>query len=214
MKESRNYADECGDHGGTNRRGEPCGRPAGWGVDADSGKCRQHCGTSPDGSSHEGNQNAVGNDGGAPEGNQNAQTHALFSDHDGYFHDLDEPEQEWVFDFTNDLLDRYRTVHGKDPDMFDKESLKNIAIDFHRVATANSWFSEHGLVTVDFEDTPETTRKTTKVNVWAQEIRQYNESVYRRMQKHGLLDDPESQKAQSLEQVGDALMENLKANYQ
>lgn len=45
----------CGDHGGTNRRDEPCERVEGWGTDFDEGKCRQHRGTSPDGSSHEGN---------------------------------------------------------------------------------------------------------------------------------------------------------------
>lgn len=59
MERERNFADTCGDHGGTNRHGKPCGRPAGWGTDFDSGKCRQHRGTSPDGSSHEGNQHAV-----------------------------------------------------------------------------------------------------------------------------------------------------------
>lgn len=45
----------CGDHGGTNRHDEPCGRTAGWGTDFEDGKCRQHRGTSPDGESHEGN---------------------------------------------------------------------------------------------------------------------------------------------------------------
>jgi len=46
---------DCGDFGGTNRAGEPCGRPAGWGTDFDSGKCKHHRGTSPDGESHEDN---------------------------------------------------------------------------------------------------------------------------------------------------------------
>jgi len=45
----------CGDYGGTNRHDEPCGRTAGWGTEFDDGKCRQHRGTSPDGSSHQGN---------------------------------------------------------------------------------------------------------------------------------------------------------------
>lgn len=49
----------CGDYGGTNREGEPCGQPAGWGTDFEDGKCRQHRGTSPDGSSHEGNNFAA-----------------------------------------------------------------------------------------------------------------------------------------------------------
>jgi hypothetical protein len=48
----RNYDDECGDHGGDEGN---CGLPAGWGTDFDSGKCRHHRGTSPDGSSHESN---------------------------------------------------------------------------------------------------------------------------------------------------------------
>ncbi|SIS00234.1 hypothetical protein SAMN05421858_5108 [Haladaptatus litoreus] len=175
----------CGDHGGSNREGNPCGRSAGWGTDFESGKCRNHRGTSPDGESHE--------------NNQNAQTHGLFSKHDGYYHDLDEDEQEWVFDFTNSLLDRLRKSHGKEPDMFDKEALKNIAIDFHRVAHANGYFREKGEVQTQWASTMEgRVPMGDEVNVWASEIRQYNESIYRRMQKHGLLDDPESQKADAL----------------
>ena len=143
-----------------------------------------HLGKSVDGSSHE--------------QNQNAQTHALFSDKDGYYHDLEDDEQEWVFDFTHTLLDRHRRVHGEEPDMFDKEALKNIAIDYHRIADANDWFRKNGLVNRDFEDSPDKTKQTIKVNVWAKEIRQYNESIYRRMEKHGLLNDPESQKADAI----------------
>lgn len=45
----------CGDYGGTNRHGEPCGNYAGSGTDFDEGKCRHHRGTSPDGKSHKGN---------------------------------------------------------------------------------------------------------------------------------------------------------------
>lgn len=153
-----------------------------------SERCRMHGGT-------------VGEDHGAPEDNQNAQTHALFSERDGYYQDLEDDEQQWVFDFTNDLLDRHRRINGREPDMFDKEALKNIAIDFHRVATANDWFRKNGLVNVDYEDTPQVAKKTTKVNVWAKEIRQYNESVYRRMKKHGLLEDPDSQKADAMEGI-------------
>ena len=41
-------------------------------------KCRMHLGKSPDGSSHEGNDNAAGNNGGAPEGNTNNVKHDAF----------------------------------------------------------------------------------------------------------------------------------------
>lgn len=147
-------------------------------------KCRMHLGKSADGSSHE--------------NNQNAQTHGLFADHDGYYHDLDDEAQGWVFDFTNDLLDRYRREHGRAPDRFDKEALKNIAIDFHRVANANSWFSDAGLIHTETKVQDGIPTEEKKINVWAGEIRQYNTSIYRRMKDHGLLNDPESQKADAV----------------
>lgn len=68
----------CGDHGGTNRDGEPCGNPAGWGTDFDTGKCRYHRGTSPDGKSHE--------------GNDFAKKHGAFSEH--FRSDLTDPEKK------------------------------------------------------------------------------------------------------------------------
>jgi len=57
----------CSDYGGTNNRDEPCRNEAGWGTDFTEGKCRFHRGTSPDGKSHE--------------GNDNAKTHGAFSEH-------------------------------------------------------------------------------------------------------------------------------------
>lgn len=47
--------DTCGDYGGANREGEPCGQPAGYGTDFQEGKCKHHRGTNADGSSHEDN---------------------------------------------------------------------------------------------------------------------------------------------------------------
>lgn len=49
----------------TNREGEQCGHPAGWGTDNDSGPCKFHGGAST----------------GAPKDNQNARKHGAFSDH-------------------------------------------------------------------------------------------------------------------------------------
>lgn len=179
--------------------GEQCGRAA----IADHGKCGYHGGATPP---KEENPD-VGN--GEQDGNQNSQTHALFASHDGYYQALADDEQDWVFDFTHTLLDRYRDAHGKEPDMFDREALKNIAIDFHRVAHANGWFSQQGLVHEEEIRSESFEKSETKINVWAGEIRQYNESVYRRMQKHGLLDDPESQKAEALGDVKAAWIEDL-----
>lgn len=139
----------------------------------------------------EGNDFAVDNDGGAPEGNQNAQTHGLDASRDGYFADLDDNEQRWIVDMHQSLLDRYRRFNGSEPGRFDTESLKHIAIDFHRIANANGWFAEHGLVhDGDADD--------LRVSEWAAEIRKLNESIYERMDKHGMLPSPESQKADAI----------------
>jgi len=174
----------------TCRDGSPCNA---WAVSGEE-KCRMHLGKSPDGSSHE--------------DNQNAQTHALFSSKDGYYQNLPQDEQEWVFDLTHTLLDRVRD-RGDDPDMFDREALKNIAIDLHRISHANSYLSDEGLTQLEsfVEDGVQMQRE--KVNIWAGELRQYNESVYRRMQKHGLLDDPESQKADAQENLAQAWVSGL-----
>lgn len=169
------------------RNGKPCTLPAGWGVEGKSeGRCKFHGGAGGSGGARDG--------AGAPETNDNAMTHGLYTAEDNYYQNLSNDEKEWVYDFSHDLLDRYRDAHGKEPDIADIKALKNIAIDFHRVAHANGWFSDHGLVTVDYENTEDSEdiqRKTTTVPVWAREIRQYNESIYRRMDTHGLLEDPE-----------------------
>jgi hypothetical protein len=55
---------------GTNRHGEPCGHPAGWGTENDSGPCKHHGGAGGD----------VGDSGGAPEGNTNAATVGAWSE--------------------------------------------------------------------------------------------------------------------------------------
>jgi hypothetical protein len=148
------------------------------------------------GGAPKGNQNAVGNSGGAPpEKNQNAQTVGLWAKHEGYYHNLPNDEKEWVDTFLRGLLEQYQEVHDKEPASSDHELLKNIAIDIHRVAHANEWFAENALVHEQKRRGDGWTSVETKINVWASEIRQYNESIYRRLDKHGLLESPEKQAA-------------------
>jgi|AntDeeMetagen134_2_1112570.scaffolds.fasta_scaffold07988_2 hypothetical protein len=113
--QDRNYADECGDHGGRNSRGEPCGRAAGWGTPDETGKCRRHRGTSPDGSSHEGNDFAEGNDGGdgAEEDNTRAVTHGAYADQSNLYSQVfDDVERQVADDIFADYRDRYEAIHG------------------------------------------------------------------------------------------------------
>jgi hypothetical protein len=80
--EDHRYSDICG---ATNRNGNPCKLPAGWGTPGSGGRrCRHHGGSStgPDDTSHlQGNDFAEGNPGGCPpENNDNAAIHGGFSD--------------------------------------------------------------------------------------------------------------------------------------
>nr|AKY04304.1 hypothetical protein [uncultured haloarchaeon] len=79
--EDHRYSDICG---ATNRNGNPCKLPKGWGTPGSGGtRCKYHGGLSsgPDGTSHlEDNNYAEDNDGGAPENNDNAAIHGGFSE--------------------------------------------------------------------------------------------------------------------------------------
>lgn len=72
---------------GTNREGEPCGHPEGWGVDGKStGPCKHHGGAG-------GN---VGDPGGAPEGSANALKHGATADPFNLYENMSDEEQAWV----------------------------------------------------------------------------------------------------------------------
>lgn len=137
-----------------------------------------------------GNDYAKGNDGGAPPKNTNAQKHGLHMSRDQYIEKQTEEDQEWIRDMHAGLCDRVRR-QGRDPDIIDRELLRSLAIDLHKVAAANGYFAERGLtertdVIVDGEAIT-----TEEINKWASELRQHNESIYRRLDKHGLLEEGE-----------------------
>jgi hypothetical protein len=79
--EDHRYSEICG---ATNRNGNPCKLPKGWGTPGSGGtRCKYHGGLSsgPDDTSHlQDNNYAADNDGGAPANNSNAAIHGGFSD--------------------------------------------------------------------------------------------------------------------------------------
>ncbi len=110
------YSDICG---ATNRNGEPCQLPAGWGTPGSGGtRCRYHGGlsTGPKDTSHlENNDFAKENPGGgAPEGNTNAEIHGGFSDWRKAYARFDDETKAYVEGRVNDLVER---VEAYTPDM-------------------------------------------------------------------------------------------------
>jgi hypothetical protein len=199
MEKNRNYADECGDHGGTNRDGDPCGRAAGWGRDADSGKCRIHAGTSPDGSSHKGNQNAVGNDGGAPEGNANAITHGATADPVNLYEHLDEDSKAWVDKLVAGYLDE--AAFGEDSPKAERLRMTCVIIYQEwsaREVVLRDGPSEDIVVGVSEDGAPIARSDEHHLTGTAAS---HNQTVRMNLKDLGLLDDPESQKANAAEGI-------------
>lgn len=137
------------------------------------------------------NDFAVGNDGGAPPGNTNARTTGLHMDSDTYIERQSEEDQEWIYELTESLVDMWRVRHHGKPPKTIRQRLESIAIDIHRTEWANAYFAEEGLTQIRQEVVGDDTITAEKLNLWAGEIRQYNESIERRLDKHGLLDPPE-----------------------
>lgn len=102
------YSDICG---ASNRNGEPCKLPAGWGTPGSGGeRCKFHGGasTGPSDTSHlEDNDFAEDNPGGgAPEGNTNAEIHGGFSDWRKAYERFDEATKAHVDRLIADMRTR------------------------------------------------------------------------------------------------------------
>lgn len=216
--QDRNYQDECGDHGGTNSRGNPCGRAAGWGTPDDSGKCRRHRGTSPDGSSHEGNDFAKGNSGGgAPEGNTNGESHGMFADEHAFYDQIaSDAEVEIIDNVYLDYLERFRSKNSE-PDYGDKVELFMCAVTIGKEIHGENWAADKpegldaGNALVDEEtrytqDGREYSKyKTTVIQRGATSLSNRRRKWLKAM---GLLDDPDSQAADSVASLAEVLSED------
>jgi len=136
--------------------------------------------------------------GGAPEGNQRATRHGLYADREKYMQNFEGIDMEFIEAMQNDLAERYERIHGREPDMFSREVLRNIAIDLEQIPAAyrylkkETWVQreerlEEGTLFVD--DVP---------NILLESVRKQNESVIKRMKDLGMLQDPETKKADAL----------------
>lgn len=165
---------------GTNREGERCGHPAGWGTDNDTGPCKFHGGASD----------------GAPENNGNAEKHALSADPKKYHERQSDEDQAWIFELSETILDRIRRVRG-DIDPLDRVLARRIAIKLHIAAKASEYVDETGIVQEVFVEDGGYTKEIP--NGIVQELRQYDREILNELKKLGLVDDPESSKAEAAE---------------
>lgn len=196
--------------GATNRDGEPCALPAGWGTDhAGEGRCKHHGGA------------ATAPTGGAPEGNGNAQTHSLHADRGLFYERLSDEKQAAIDELEAALIERYREYHGRDPDAADVRDCFEIAVGYAQRDFAREWMAEQMAETgnpllheveIDFgEDASMTMEEPHDVLDAVTDLRRED----RLTRKHkGLEKDPDSQRAEAESDLADAMMENLTSAYE
>lgn len=157
-----------------------CKAWAGHWTDNDGGRCSRHGGasTGPD------NPNVA----------DNAEKHALTADPKKYHERLDPDEKDWVFEMTEVVLDRVRANKG-DIDPLDRTLARRVVIKLHIAAKASDYINREGLM--------ETVRTADGVvemrNRAMDELRRYDKEIFSELETLGLMDDPESQKADALE---------------
>lgn len=195
---------------GTNRNGEQCGHPEGWGTENESGPCKFHGGATP---TSEENPD-VGN--GEQDENQNATTHSLHARKVNavYQKVFSEDVQALVDSIYQDYLEDYRDRHGE-PREGDKAELFRIAVSYGKHVHSEDWAIgkpdelESGNAMVDKETSYKTTQdgevipeKEYKQTVVQQGQQQLSQDRRMWLKDLGLLDtNPESQKAQAAEKA-------------
>ena len=157
-----------------------CNARAGMGTDhSGEGRCKYHGGCST----------------GAPEGNQHAQTHALNADPHHYHQSLPPEEKEYVRDVAASIEDRIRRNTG-DVDYLDRVMARRVAIELHIVSKATDYVENvSGLTETIFTEHGSHEKKAALLG----EIRKRDKSIFKMLKELGVLDDPESQKADALE---------------
>jgi len=156
-----------------------CSLPAGWGVvegGEDGRRCKLHGGVAS---------------GGAPESNQNAAKHGLDADPHHYYRSLSPEQQQYIEVLATTIEDRVRENTGR-VDHMDMVLARQIAIQLHISTKASKYVEEEsGLV--------QEVRGRREAAPLLEEVRKYDNSIFQNLKELGVLDDPESAKADSVE---------------
>jgi len=130
-------------------------------------------------------------------GNNHAEKHGLYAERQNYYNNRSRQEQQWIDAVVESLLDD--APFG--PESFAKlQMLRNIAIDMHKQQRANDYIDEVGVVerdkTIGYTDQgkPILEDQENALNIAYDRL---TRTTTRQLKELGLLDDPESQKAEA-----------------
>jgi hypothetical protein len=162
--------------------GTPCQNPP-----MDNGRCYHHGGATEDA--------------GAPEGNGNNAKHNLYSDPDKLYQRLDDDIQEHVDSVADSLATRYEHIHGREPDYAARTNIEQIAMDIVKVRLAHEYMAEEAdesgnpLLETDYVEAGDEIREITRPNQLNRVLSDLKNETRQWLKDMGLLNDPESEKA-------------------
>jgi len=183
-----------------------CKSTPGRGTDhVGEGRCKHHGGNAGSGGSREGS--------GAPKDNTNAVTHGAYADENTFYQDvLDDSLRDLVDEIFEDYTERYQDRHGEEPPVGLEMELFRLSVSHVKDVVLDRWATEKpdslksGNPLVDRE-----TERDFNPEDGSVVVESYKESVVLTAQKRlssdrrqwlkdlGLLDDPETQKADAME---------------
>ncbi len=138
-------------------------------------------------------------------GNNNGETHGLYSDRQNYYTHRGESEQAWIDAVVESLLD---DAPFDGTNMAKLQMVRNIAIDMHKQQRANNYIDNVGVVnkdkTVGYTDDGRPIKEDVE-NALNVAYDRLNRTMTRQMKELGILDDPESQKADSQNNIANEL---------
>ncbi|AXR78998.1 hypothetical protein [Natrarchaeobaculum sulfurireducens] len=183
-----------------------CRSTPGRGTDhVGEGRCKHHGGNAGSGGARAG--------AGAPAGNTNGTTHGGYTDEKSFYADvLDESLQALADEIFEDYLEEYERRHGREPPKGLEMELERLSISHVKDVVLDQWANdkpeslESGNPLVDRETerdfNPEdgsVTVETYKESVVIQAQRKLSSDRRQWLKDLGLLDDPESQKADAMQ---------------
>lgn len=143
----------------------------------------------------------------ANEGNTHAETHGIYTDRQPYYENRSTEEKNWIDGVVESLLDDMPGGDA-DPSFAKTQMVRNIAIDMHKEKRANEYIDEVGVIhkdkTVGYTDDgrPIKEDQENPLNIAYDRL---SRNVTRNMEKLGILDDPESQKADAQQNLANEL---------
>lgn len=199
-----------------------CGAWPGKGTDhVGEGRCSRHGGSA---GAPEGNDNAEGNDGGAaPEDNTNAVKHGAYADENRFYQQvLDDVLRDLVDSIFEDYVEKYEATHGEPPLGLEMELFRLSVLHVKDVVLDNWATDRPASLETSNPLVEQETEKDFVEGVGPVDQDTYKESVVLQAQKKlstdrrqwlkdlGLLEDPESQKAEAIEGLDLSLSVEMK----